>query len=377
MLQGMPLQNLTFKNLLSKIFGRKAESFSIRTRNTFKFLDGFFDNFLSLNSGQRNNRKFIEEGYGSNPIVYMVVNRIAEMAASLPRVVEGGGRARELYEEPNSFQTKHEFEVQQNTELLVTGDVFLILIEGIGAGQEWRVAQSSNMEIVVENGMPLYYWEYFGTKQVRRELEDVLHIKYANIISDQSSGSNAHFYGMSPLQPSWPTVVASNEIYNAERYIFKNKGIAGMVTNDTEVPLLKDERERIQKEFDETTGGSDKFNKIAVSNNKLRFIQMGMSPQDLKLIENQISKLRTICSVYGLDSTLFNDPANKTFNNRKESEISAFTNAYLPLAKKVDEAKSRFLTKRFGQPFSVEVDREQIEIFQREEIDQEGQPENE
>ena len=58
---------------------------------------------------------------------------------------------------------------------------------------------------------------------------------------------------------------------------------------------------------------------------------MAMSSTDLQLVEKGVINLRAICNVFGLDSSLFNDPANKTFNNRKEAEKALYTNAIIPI----------------------------------------------
>ena len=55
-----------------------------------------------------------------------------------------------------------------------------------------------------------------------------------------------------------------------------------------------------------------------------------MSPTDLRLIENQVITLRQLCNIYSVDSSLFNDPANKTFNNRKEATKALYTESVLP-----------------------------------------------
>ena len=46
-----------------------------------------------------------------------------------------------------------------------------------------------------------------------------------------------------------------------------------------------------------------------------------------------------------MDSSLFYDPANKTFNNRKEAEKALFTNAVIPLSDKIASAHTRFIAK--------------------------------
>ena len=57
---------------------------------------------------------------------------------------------------------------------------------------------------------------------------------------------------------------------------------------------------------------------------------MGLSPSDLQLLDQGIISLRALCNAYHVDSSLFNDPANKTFNNRKEAEKSFWSEAVIP-----------------------------------------------
>ena len=54
-------------------------------------------------------------------------------------------------------------------------------------------------------------------------------------------------------------------------------------------------------------------------------------------------KLRDLCNLYGVDSSLFNDPANKTYNNRKEAEKAMFTNAVIPVNEKDIHSLSQWL----------------------------------
>ena len=42
---------------------------------------------------------------------------------------------------------------------------------------------------------------------------------------------------------------------------------------------------------------------------------------------------------------MFNDPANKTFNNRKEAEKALYTNAVIPLSEKIAMAHTNFIAQ--------------------------------
>ena len=72
---------------------------------------------------------------------------------------------------------------------------------------------------------------------------------------------------------------------------------------------------------------------------------MGMSSAELGLDNKGVITLRAMCNVFSLDSSLFNDPANKTFNNRKEAEKAMYTNAVIPLADKIAAKHNLYIAK--------------------------------
>jgi HK97 family phage portal protein len=192
------------------------------------------------------------------------------------------------------------------------------------------------------------------------ELEDILHIKTSNIVEVTNSSV---YFGLSPLESAWCIVKSSNEIFSAEASIFKNRGIIGILSNETDVPMLDKDRENLQEQFDSEVGGADRYNKIKISNSKLKYIQTGMSPTDLKLLEGIMNKLRLLCAIYGLSSVLFNDNENSTYNNVLEAEKASFNNVFIPLAEQVDRELSKWLSKRLEIDENVIVDKTSIDVI--------------
>ena len=110
--------------------------------------------------------------------------------------------------------------------------------------------------------------------------------------------------------------------------------------------MLPSERERLQKEYDAEMGGASKYNKVKVSSTKLSYMQTGMSPTDLKLLEGIVSSMRLICGLYGMPSVLFNDTANSSFNNYSTAVTVSYSDVYVPLANKIDAKLSAFLSSK-------------------------------
>jgi len=153
----------------------------------------------------------------------------------------------------------------------------------------------------------LLYWEYvdeFGRIK-EYDADNILHIKTSNIVKDD----NCHYStGLSPLEAGWIIVQSSDQKFEAEASIFKNRGIIGIVSSNSDTPMLPKERNRLQEEFDGEMGGASKYNKVKISSTKLNYMQTGMSPTDLKLLEGIISSLRLICGLYGMPSFMLPAP---------------------------------------------------------------------
>jgi phage portal protein BeeE len=88
----------------------------------------------------------------------------------------------------------------------------------------------------------------------------------------------------------------------------------------------------------------------------------------LKAIESEgLANLRDACRLYGIDSLLFGDPMASTYDNKTLAERAAYTDVYLPLAKKIDKDISKWLFQsHFGQTgLELVVDENQIDVLNK------------
>ncbi len=327
-------------------------------------IDSFFSYWLGTGSG------FIKytRAYGENPLVYMIVKRIAFSSASIKRVLlndEGeqtDSAILDLLKNPNEDDDEIEFREKINELLLLTGNCFIRIIRGEGGlGVELEVLMTQRTEIECsETTNLILYYQYTlpnGTI-VRYDVDDILHIKTSNVVNVTEVGGK---YGLSPLQAAWIVVASSMEKLKADASIFKSRGIVGILTTDSDTPMLEPERKKLQNQFDSSAAGAENYNKINVSTSKLRYLQTGMSPTDLKLLDGILSSLRLLCGVYGMPSVLFNDTQSSTYNNVETAKRTAYTDVYIPLANKVDKELSRWLSKQLGIDEKITVDLTSIE----------------
>jgi len=299
----------------------------------------------------------IDKGYINNGDVYSIVKKIADNAKHIPRelwkkegdewvqVTEG-----DLFEivtkRPNDQQNIHDFIEQSVTNLLTKGNTFRRGRKTPGFGEAFQeIIMVNNNIITIDckiedfNYIPKQYKLELGTNKLIVPVEDMNHVKFYN----PSEYGMSSCLGLSPLQAGLLSLVASNDNKTAQSVLVRNQGIRGLITSRSERAQTPEERNQIQQAADNRMMGANKFGKAIATSANVDFIQMGMDATQLKIIESAVMKLRDLCNLYGVDSSLFNDPANKTYNNRKEAEKAMFTNAVIPVNEKDIHSLSEWL----------------------------------
>lgn len=349
--------------------GQQTHSLTEHDHGFLSLLGGTLSYLFTGRSGRNSFNEFLD-AYATNPIVSMVVSKISFASASIKRIVVDdkgneitNSKLLELMENPNSEQGMVEFYEEIDEYLSLTGNVFVRFVTGIGGfGEELIILAPNRVDIICNNlGIIIRYdFTDYDNRLFKYDPEEILHIKTNNVV-DQDHVDRK--FGLSPLRAARPIIQSSNEKFSAEASIFKNRGIIGFASNDSDIPMHEEERLEAQKVFTQNSGGSDKFNSIYVTNTRLKFVQTGMSPTDLKLLEGIISSLRQLCAMYGMPSVLFNDNESSTFNNVLEAKTTAYTDVYIPLANKVDKSLSPWLSKKLNVNENLKADLTSIEIL--------------
>ena len=334
--------------------------------NTLKFEE--LKDFFKFGQGSKNTKAYLKS-YSKNPLVYMVVNKISQTTASMPRVVYDdkgneieNSELKKLIENPNSEQSQIEFNEEVNESLLLAGNAYILYSNDSELSlvkSTLHVLKPDNVEHIFKNNVLIRYdyTDEFGNIQ-KYDVNDVLHIKTSNIVKD----SNNHYSkGLSPLEAGWIIIQSSNQKFEAEASIFKNRGIIGIISTAGDTPMLPEERDQMQKEYDSEMGGAEKFNKIKISSTKLNYMQTGMTPTDLKLLEGIVSSLRLICSLFGMPSVIFNDTANSSYNNYSTAVAVSYSDVYVPLANKIDQKMSSFLSAKLKVNEFIKVDSSKVD----------------
>lgn len=324
------------------VFAKIVSNISNTTQELYHKGKVYFGSFL-VRKGQFNLRTkfdYLQKGYGENPYFFMVVDKIATVVSQLDYLfVDNSGKSKpdseeaKIWNKPNEEQWSNEFLYSIIADLMTTGEAFIEGIKLPGYGdkyQEFEVLPSGYTDVIRDDSTGKII-EYHTVNKagkdriIKGNLEDILYLKTVNILTPNLGG-------LSRASVLSAIIHSSNSINDSEASIFQNRGISEILTDDSDNPLTPTQAKELQKEFQKNTSGTGNSGRIHVTGAKLRNVKLGMSPSDLKLLDNSVAKLRVMSSSYGLDSSLFSDFQNKTYNNIKEAKIAAYVQVYIPLA---------------------------------------------
>lgn len=319
----------------------------------------------------------VSKGYLYNHILYSVINKVINSCSGVPwnyyEERTKGAKARynraiinkdidtAIYTKQTQFEIVEKSEVNkfllkpnnyQELNDLITDLIGFYLITGNGYWYGIRRMGGDNRVLEAHTApahlMTIIYGTYFDPikgyelRGYIRDMiakENVMHIKNFNP-NYQHLGS--WLYGISPIMASSKLITLSNNGLDSQINAFKNQGARGILTGDTSPELTETQAKQLRERWDSLKGSTNSGD-IMISGQPLRWTQIGYSPVDLQIIENQKMTLRDICRIYNVPAQIMGDPESATYNSMKEARKDLITGASLPIMEKVKSGLNRFL----------------------------------
>jgi len=323
--------------------------------------------------------EFINQGYSRSPDLKPIVDKIANTTSSVKWCVyeerngelikDESSKLNDLLYSPNPNQTWNEFQFGLVVNLALTGNALARGIDSIGLGAEGAFRQ---LEVLYTQGITpnldsnyniISYNYVIDRIDTTYSAEEIIHMKYFNPTEKGLMSG----MGLSPLQSAvYPYRTSLNQ-WEASSNLLKNKGAIGFISNESDDVLDDQELDSAQKAFDSKIGGASNFGKSIITPSKMKYNPMGMTAADMQIIEMGVKTLRAICNVYGIDSSLFNDPANKTFNNRREAEKALWINVNIPILIMMEASYNRSFVESYskeeGKNLCLKFDVSDVEVL--------------
>lgn len=329
----------------------------------------------------------LREGWNKNATVYSIIRKIAKACACAPwgvyKVVDDqaykrykalpasnmehrhmarvkalqpvqGHRLNDLYANPNPLQSGSEYTEALITYKLITGDAYewANMLDGGrngGTPGEFWPLPSHLMRISTNGAFPLNVAQYtlFDGQPRQFTPEEVLHSKYFN---PNYSYTGMHLYGFSPLQAAWLNMQEDNDARDAAIEILQNRGPRKLIAVDSPAmtnPVQAKEqagrlKERWREEMIEGRGG------IVLVPGSGQAIDVGLSINDMKILEISNYTLDDLCNVYGLWSGLLNNQGGQKYDNVVQYRKDFITNVVLYELNALRDARNYKLRTDWG-----------------------------
>lgn len=346
-------------------------------------------------------KNYVKQAYMYNHLVYMVINRVAVMGASVPWILYEvkDDKAAKLYKntsliskadkpinaqrlrtkaleetthpvlstilnQPNQMQGWNEFFTALMSWKLITGNSYVYGMTPISGKDKDKPHELFNLpayQMVIEGGNPMQPIKSYRVDSdfvIEFKPNEVCHIKNFNP-DYETTGS--WLYGMSPLKAAARAVQASNDNITARAKMYQNIGAMGILSDESvdDSSLSAEQALNIKDKYKELYGGSNAINDIIVTAGKWKWQNFGLSPVDLALLEAMAVDLRDICAIYRMPSQLFNDGNSTKYNTYNEARKAAWTDAVLPELDQIKDDLNRWLCNTWsvdGKKYYIEPD---------------------
>lgn len=322
----------------------------------------------------------LDYGFNVNSTVWAIVNRISRAAAKVPLVVQQWNKAdrawetlddHELYdifEKPNERQAKTEFLQEGYAFKLVTGNNYIYSpISDFGKNTITHMYNMPSPKVEIVPGShyldPIKGFQiddtYYGGKSVISK-EKVLHLKNLNL--DYNNGSE--LYGKSALQVGIETLKKDRQRTIRMNKNYENSGANGLVYRDSSsAARLTPEQQTIinrkmRNDIINNAGG------VTVLQEKYGYINLGISPADMEMIEDAKFSLRDICNLYNAPAILFGDDSNSKYNHMVEAKKDLYLNAAIPEVETRCDEFNRQWSHLYGDNIRIWYDKSNIEELQ-------------
>lgn len=254
---------------------------------------------------------------------------------------------------PNYFQSQKEFLMQTKLFQEIFGNEILYFLKGVGMPVSRMFTLPPINVDIDETGRNPYWLEKEFPESVKYHIDwngrrielnndEICHINNAKakVLSDDV------YWGESPMRALQAPIANIRAAYEARNVLIENRGALGILSNNSAdgmgatMPLLAEEKDELQTDYKRFGLSKEKWQIIITSLN-LKWQQMSVDIDKLKLFEEVKADTEQICDAYGVPFELLANQKGTTFENRKSAEKAFYTGTIIPEAEEWAGALNR------------------------------------
>ena len=298
--------------------------------------------------------------YQTNAILRAVIDRKASMFANgIIKHYNKNGEEIEnspfvnFFDKPNFLQSRNEWLMQLKVQECLYGNAFIYKYNASLLKETpqalWNLSPSRMIvnrtgklwkQLSVEDVIKNYEFENDSTAKTIFEPLEILHRTMTN--------PDDPLIGISPLKSLEKEITNINLAMDYRNVIMDKKGAIDILSNsakdsDGGIPLSKEERQRLERDYSNQYGISQEKSKVIITNSALTWSPMTYPTKDLMLFEEIDNNKRAIIDTYGLNENIFSRSQGATFTNVREGVKLAYQDTIIPEAEDLAKGLSDFL----------------------------------
>jgi len=234
------------------------------SQNAFQFIMG------SHSYNRKPLNYLIEKGYSMNPVGFGIITQILNKQKNLDYIPYWKGK-------PYKSKT---FDLDMRRaffNLITTGTCVYWNREIVGFGKSLKVIDTANLQETYFRGFKYRYLEkgiYYDITE-----EDLI---FRRFLDNPCHANGLTNFGLSPFQAAIMPIEALQEMYTADTSLLKNKGGDILISNNTNEPLLPDEKGDFDSVMNDRVRGARNYGKIVTSTANVQVHQLGRTIKDLR-----------------------------------------------------------------------------------------------
>lgn len=308
-------------------------------------------------------KRYAEEGYSKNSLIYSCVREIATSFAPLHAQVlrrgqpAEGHRMVQLLQNPNTKQDEAEFQDELASHYEVAGNAYVHMVrESASRARRREYAGFPVQElqlirpdyVTIEPGATWEQDVFLVTvgDRVRARIPraDIIHIPEPNLIND--------FYGLSKVALLVREGSIDLEMSDFELSFYRNAGVPMGLLNVKGRSLRQNQIDEVKSNFRRAYNGVKHwFDLLVLNSDEASFTQLGMAPKDMESNETRFHVESRICGVYGVPGLLVGARfalSSAQAGNYEQAQFQFWSETMLPLSARIAGAWQKRLLPEFA-----------------------------
>lgn len=379
------------------IFGRKSNQVDTKLDNLStpeKFGNSWFYPIFgsaSINWGGKDYLKDFLEVPEVNGIISLKVAAFANGILKITSDATGKEVANtdpiaKLLRNPNAYQSQAEFIQQTRFYKEIFGNELQYFLAPLGMNSSPKAWFSINPDIVeiqeggniapfmtVENNAKYFYT--WGGRKYEFPKGTIVHINRANVsnlglyqttATTVKNPEQSYLWGSSVLGANQGPIRNIRAAYEARNVLIENRGALGILSNAAEdgtkslLPIQPELKKQLQDDY-RRYGMTKGQMQIIMTSLNLKWQQMSIDTDKLKLFEEIIDDTKILCLGYGVPYDLIS--SGVTYDNKLRAERQFYQNTIIPDAMEWTDALNRHFQSA-GKSWTITMTYDHLPVFQ-------------